>query len=239
MPEILTAEAVEFVGDLQRRFGAHRTDLLAQRGVRRAETARTGRLDFLVETADVRAADWRVPPPVHDLTNRRVEITGGICREVFDAALGERHYQLDLVRDRVSVTAEQLLDFAATPGDVTTKGLRSNVSVALQYLESWLGGNGAVAINNLMEDAATAEISRAQIWQWVHREVVLADGGETVTADLVRRITGEDLDRVREQIGAQAFAAGRYADARALFEQVALADEFVDFLTVPAYDSID
>ena len=161
-----------------------------------------------------------------------------ICREVFDGVLGDRPNQLS-IRNSAVITADQLLDFASTPGAVTEAGLRANVSVALQYLESWLGGNGAVAINNLMEDAATAEISRAQIWQWVHRDVVLADSGERVTAELVRRIEDDELAAVRGRIGDEAFAAGRFADARALFEQVALADDFVDFLTIPAYDSID
>ena len=163
----------------------------------------------------------------------------GICREVFDAALGQRRNQLDRTRDDVAVSADQLLDFAATPGEVTTAGLRANISVALQYLEAWLGGNGAVAINNLMEDAATAEISRAQVWQWVHKGVRLADNGQTVTADLVQRIEDEELARIRADIGTDAFEAGRFAAARALFELVALADEFVDFLTLPAYETID
>ena len=161
-----------------------------------------------------------------------------VCQEVFDAVLGDRPNQLDRLRDDVSVTAEQLLDVAATPGEVTEAGLRTNVSVALQYLEAWLRGNGAVAINNLMEDAATAEISRSQVWQWLHNGVRLADG-TPVTADLVRRIEDEELAAIRARIGEAAYEAGRFADARALFERVALAEEFVDFLTLPAYGMID
>jgi malate synthase len=161
-----------------------------------------------------------------------------VCQEVFDAVLGDRPNQLDRRRDEVSVTAEQLLDVAATPGEVTEAGLRTNVSVALQYLEAWLRGNGAVAINNLMEDAATAEISRSQVWQWLHNRVRLADG-TPVTADLVRRIEDEELAAIRARIGEAAYEAGRFADARALFERVALAEEFVDFLTLPAYEMID
>jgi malate synthase len=161
-----------------------------------------------------------------------------VCQEVFDAALGGRPNQLDRLRDDVRVTADQLLDVAATPGAVTEAGLRNNVSVALQYLEAWLGGNGAVAINNLMEDAATAEIARSQVWQWLHNGVRL-DDVTPVTAELVARIQDEELAAIRERIGEVAFAAGRFADARALFERVALADEFVDFLTLPAYELID
>ncbi|GAA3385988.1 malate synthase A [Cryptosporangium minutisporangium] len=147
-----------------------------------------------------------------------------VCREVFDAVLGDRPNQVDRLRPDVHVAASDLLDVANTPGDVTEDGLRANVSVALQYLKAWLGGLGAVAINNLMEDAATAEISRSQVWQWIAQGTIL-DTGEPVTESLVRRILDEEI----AELGAG------YDQARALFEQVALADEFVDFLTLPAY----
>ncbi|MET0415941.1 MAG: malate synthase A, partial [Actinoplanes sp.] len=161
-----------------------------------------------------------------------------VCLEIFNRVLGDKPNQLDRLRPEVTVTAEQLLDVGATPGEVTEAGLRSNVSVALRYLEAWLRGNGAVAINNLMEDAATAEISRSQVWQWIHNGVRLPDGTE-ITADLVGRVEDEELAKIREAIGDQAWAAGRFDDARKLFERVALADDFADFLTTAAYDSID
>ncbi|WP_189078772.1 malate synthase A [Mangrovihabitans endophyticus] len=161
-----------------------------------------------------------------------------VCREIFDRVLGERPNQVDVTRDEVSVTAEQLLDVAATGGAVTEAGLRSNVSVGLQYLEAWLRGNGAVAIFNLMEDAATAEISRSQVWQWLHNDVRL-DDGTPITADLVTRIEDEELAKIRETAGEQAWAEARFDDARKLFERVALADDFADFLTTAAYDAID
>jgi malate synthase len=113
---------------------------------------------------------------------------------------------------------------------VTEQGLRNNISVGLQYLESWLRGGGAVAINNLMEDAATAEISRSQIWQWIHNGVKLPSG-EPITAALVGRLEDEEL--------AALGADGRFAEARKLFERVALNDDFADFLTTVAYGSID
>jgi malate synthase len=160
-----------------------------------------------------------------------------VALEVFDAKLGDRPNQLDRQRDDVQVTAAQLLDAKATPGDVTEAGLRNNVSVGIQYLESWLRGGGAVAIFNLMEDAATAEISRSQVWQWVHNGVVTAEG-TPITADYVRQLEGEELDKVRSAVGDQVYAKGRYDEARELFEQVALADDFVDFLTLPAYDRL-
>ncbi len=150
-----------------------------------------------------------------------------ICAEVFDDVLGERPNQLDRGRDDVVPDEAALIDLTATVAPPTEAGLRANVSVGLRYLASWLAGNGAAAIDNLMEDAATAEISRSQVWQWVHGAVQL-DTGETVTGDMVRElVTAQELD-------------GPTADtARELFVQVGLADDFVDFLTLPAYEQID
>jgi malate synthase len=158
-----------------------------------------------------------------------------VCREAFTAVLGDRPNQLDRLREDVHVTAEQLLDVASTPGDVTENGLRSNISVGIQYLESWLRGSGAVGINNLMEDAATAEISRSQVWQWLHNGVELA-GGQTVTRELVERFIEEELAAIRDRIGDEAIRTGRWVDARALFTEMALADEYPVFLTLPAYE---
>jgi malate synthase len=158
-----------------------------------------------------------------------------VCREAFTAVLGDRPNQRDKLREDVQVTAEQLLDVASTPGEVTENGLRSNISVGIQYLESWLRGNGAVGINNLMEDAATAEISRSQVWQWLHNGVELA-GGQTVTRELVERLIEEELAAIRDRLGDEAIHQGRWADARALFTEMALADEYPEFLTLPAYE---
>ena len=146
------------------------------------------------------------------------------------------HAELD--RLLAPVDAAHLLDVASTPGRVTETGLRSNISVGLQYLEAWLRGNGAVAIFNLMEDAATAEISRSQVWQWIHNGVRLDDGTE-ITADLVGRIEDEELAKIRTALGDQAWAGSRFDDARKLFERVALAEHFEEFLTLPAYDYLD
>jgi malate synthase len=157
-----------------------------------------------------------------------------ICKEVFDGVLGARPNQLGKQRPDVSVTAEDLLAISKTPGGITEAGLRNNISVALQYLATWLGGNGAVAIFNLMEDAATAEISRSQIWQWVHNDVIL-DDGPLVTKDVVERMIDEELVRIRELAG-DAFDTARYGQAVALFTEVALADSFAEFLTLPAYE---
>ncbi|MEU9830025.1 malate synthase A [Streptosporangium sp. NPDC048047] len=155
-----------------------------------------------------------------------------ICREVFDGVLGDRPNQLDRLREDVRVTAEDLLSVSKTPGEITEAGLRNNVDVALRYLAAWMGGQGAVAIHNLMEDAATAEISRSQIWQWIHNDIELADTGAVVTRELVERIIDEELGRIKAEPG---YDEAGYAQATALFKEVALDDDFAEFLTLPAY----
>ncbi|WP_298180266.1 malate synthase A [Saccharomonospora sp.] len=155
-----------------------------------------------------------------------------LCKEQFDKVLGDKPNQVDRLREDVSVTAEQLLDVAATEGRATKEGLRGAVDVGVRYIASWLSGNGAAAIHNLMEDAATAEISRSQVWQWVRNGVEL-DTGEKVTEELVRSVLDEVRDELAEQIPAETLS-----ESVELFEQVALAEEFVDFLTLPAYERI-
>ncbi|MER7505339.1 malate synthase A [Nonomuraea pusilla] len=155
-----------------------------------------------------------------------------ICREVFDGVLGSRPNQLDRLREDVSVSAADLLSVSETPGDITEAGLRNNVDVALRYLAAWMGGQGAVAIHNLMEDAATAEISRSQIWQWIHNDITLADTGAVVTKELVERIIEEELGKIAAEPG---YDEKLYAQATALFKEVALDDDFAEFLTLPAY----
>jgi malate synthase len=141
-----------------------------------------------------------------------------IAREVFDRVLGERPNQLDVTREDVVPDAAALLDVAATGGEITLDGLRNNISVAIQYIAAWLDGAGAVAIFNLMEDAATSEISRAQVWQWLHH-------GHFTRED-VRQITDEEVAKLGDG----------YQTAREIFDRVAGSEEFVDFLTIPAYE---
>ncbi len=160
-----------------------------------------------------------------------------ICREEFDEVLGERPNQRERLREDVSVSAADLLDVKSTPGEITEAGLRNNVSVGLQYLSAWLRGNGAVGIFGLMEDAATAEISRSQVWQWLHLGVEL-DGGQAVTPDLVERVIAEELTNIREAVGDEAYEQGRMDDATEIYRSMALADEFADFLTLPAYERL-
>jgi malate synthase len=159
----------------------------------------------------------------------------------FDKVLGERPNQVGRQRGDVDIGAAELLDVAATPGAITEAGLRNNVNVGIQYISSWLRGNGAAGIYGLMEDAATAEISRSQVWQWIRHGRTLEDDGTPVTAELVRRLEGEELERIRSEIGDDEWfeTEGRPKESRALFEQVALADELAEFLTIPAYEQLD
>jgi malate synthase len=161
-----------------------------------------------------------------------------VAVEPFARLLGPRPHQIDRQRPEVSVSPKELLDVRVPGGAVTEAGLRGNVSVGIQYVASWLRGVGAAAIYNLMEDAATAEISRSQVWQWVHHAVALREGG-AVTRDLVRALVAEELARLRDAAGAPAFEQGRFREAAEVFEGVALSDRFVEFLTLPAYDRID
>jgi malate synthase len=160
------------------------------------------------------------------------------AREEFDAVLGDRANQIDRRREDVEVSAADLLDVAATPGEITEAGLRNDVAVGFQYISFWLGGRGAAAINNLMEDAATAEISRSQLWQWIRHGATLADG-RTVTRDLVRELLDEETARIREEVGEETWAAGRPDDTREVFERVALGEDFPEFLTLVAYAYVD
>ncbi len=161
-----------------------------------------------------------------------------VAREVFEQGLGGAPNQLQRQRDDVAVTAAQLLDLRSTPGEITEAGLRTDVSVGFQYISFWLTGRGAAAINSLMEDAATAEISRSQIWQWVHHGATLSDG-RTVTRELVRQVLDEETAHIREAVGEETWSAGRPAETREIFDRVALSEPLLEFLTLPAYEYLD
>jgi malate synthase len=156
------------------------------------------------------------------------------CVDAFDAVLGDRPNQLDKQRADVTVTREALTDVGSAGGEITLDGVRTNVAVSLEYLAAWIGGAGAVAINNLMEDAATVEISRMQIWQWVHHGAPTADG-TPVTADLVRGLLDEEVERLSRD--ADEPGKARVAAARTVFETAALAEQWPQFFTNFAYDS--
>jgi malate synthase len=154
-----------------------------------------------------------------------------VATDAFDTVLGDKPNQIDRRRDEVNVTPEQLLDAAATPGDITEEGLRSDVNVGFQYISFWLGGRGAAGINNMMEDAATAEISRSQIWQWIRHG--------KFTREHVREVLEEEMARIRAEVGDEVWEQGRPQETREVFERVTLSDDFPEFLTLPAYEYLD
>jgi malate synthase len=160
-----------------------------------------------------------------------------VAGEEFEKVLDGADNQYEETRPDVDVAPKDILDFRVPDGEVTEDGLRQNIGVGVLYLESWLRGTGAAAIYNLMEDTATAEISRSQVWQWVNHDATLEDG-RTVTPELVREIADDEMENIRGILPDERYP-GRFEDARELFERVALDDDFHEFLTHPAYDYID
>ena len=161
-----------------------------------------------------------------------------VATDVFDGFLKSRPNQIDRLREEVRASAKDLLDVRVPGGAVTETGVASNVSIAIQYLESWFRGVGAAAIANLMEDTATAEIARSQIWQWVHHRVRLHDG-PTLNQEHVRELEDRELSKIRTSMGDEAFSRGKFREARSLFDEIVLRQDFVEFLTIPAYERID
>lgn len=159
-----------------------------------------------------------------------------IALEEFNAVMKTSN-QIDRQRDDVEVGEADLLQMPK--GTITEAGLRNNISVSLQYLESWLRGNGCVPINNLMEDAATVEISRAQIWQWIRHPQGILDDGRNVTLDLFHQFMGEELKRIEAQVGGPAYAQRRFSDATQILDEIISSDSFIEFLTLPAYKYLD
>jgi malate synthase len=220
------------------------TDLLVQTCHKRGAFAMGGMAAFIPSRRDAAVNEVALAKVRDDKTREAGDGFDGswvahpdlvpVCAAAFDEVLGAAPNQLSRQRPDVAVTAGDLLAFGKTPGGVTEAGLRNNISVALQYLASWLSGTGAVAIFNLMEDAATAEISRSQIWQWIHNDVIL-DDGPLVTKDVVERMIDEELVKIHELAGDD-FDPATYGQAVALFTEVALADSFAEFLTLPAYE---
>ncbi|MEU8764858.1 malate synthase A [Streptomyces sp. NPDC048659] len=160
-----------------------------------------------------------------------------IAMASFDAVLGEKPNQKDRLREDVHVEGPELIDIASLDAHPTFDGLRNAVQVGIRYIEAWLRGLGAVAIFNLMEDAATAEISRSQIWQWINAEVVFEDGRQA-TPELAREVAAEELAAIRAEIGDEAFAAGKWQQAHDLLLRVSLDADYADFLTLPAYEQL-
>jgi malate synthase len=223
------------------------TELLVQTCHKRGAFALGGMAAFIPSRKDAKVNEVALPKVHDDKVRESNDGFDGtwvahpdlvpVAMEVFNAKLGDKPNQLDRQRPEVKVAARDLLDIRVPNGTLTEAGLRTNVAVGILYLESWLRGVGAAALFNLMEDVATAEISRSQVWQWIRHGATLPDGRK-VTRDLVQKIEEDELAKVRETVGADAFARGRFHEARAVFDQVALSEEFTEFLTLPAYEHI-
>lgn len=182
------------------------------------------RVDKLREVADGHDGTWVAHPGLVP-----------IALEIFDQHMPQAN-QVSRLRDDVSVSEADLL--AVPEGAPTETGVRLNINVGILYVESWLRGNGCAALYNLMEDAATAEISRTQLWQWVHHRVHLADG-RLVTPELYEQLKQDELKNIRAYVGEAAFDSGKFEQAVKIFDRMVLDPEFVDFLTLPAYNEID
>lgn len=160
-----------------------------------------------------------------------------VALEEFEKALGDKPNQKDETKSQsYEITAEDLLNFKVEGGKMTENGFRVNINVGVLYIESWLMGTGAAALYNLMEDAATAEISRAQVWQWIHNEGVKLEDGREVNADLYKQILPSELEKIKNYVGTERYENGKFAEASKLFTDLVLAEEFADFLTLGAYD---
>jgi malate synthase len=158
----------------------------------------------------------------------------GLAKKAFDERMPEPN-QISRQREDVQITPEDLLNVPG--GKITERGLRHNIDVGIQYMEAWLAGNGCVPIYNLMEDAATAEISRSQLWQWIHNDTAL-DDGRKITPELYARLFDEEMGKLKEMVGEDRFESGRYALARELIERIVLDDEFTDFMTTVGYEHL-
>ena len=156
--------------------------------------------------------------------------------EEFDAVMKTPN-QIYRKRDDVHITAADLV--AIPEGTITEQGLRNNISVSLQYMESWLRGNGCVPIFNLMEDAATTEIARAQVWQWIHNDKGVLDDGRKVTPELFRTLLSDEMNKLKTSLGEEEFSKRRFDTAAKLIDQIITDDNFVEFLTLPAYQYLN
>ncbi|MBP9502653.1 MAG: malate synthase A [Candidatus Promineofilum sp.] len=186
--------------------------------------------------AKVRADKEREAKDGHDGTWVAHPGLVGIARDIFDKYMPTPN-QIFRKREDANVTAADLL--AIPTGTITAAGLRTNIDVGIRYMAAWLSGNGCVPIYNLMEDAATAEISRSQIWQWIHNPNARLEDGRPITVDLFRKTTAGVLAEMKEQAGEAAFASGNYELAARLFDEISVADRFTDFLTLTAYDYLN
>jgi malate synthase len=161
-----------------------------------------------------------------------------VALEIFDHVLGDRPHQKTRLRNEVRISAANLANFEVPGGEITEDGVRNNISVGILYLESWLRGIGAVAIYDLMEDTATAEISRSQLWQWVHSDRARLSDGRPISLDLLETWTSQELKKIRDTLGETAYRSGKFEKAREIFHRLVSDPVFIDFLPLVAYDEL-
>ena len=183
----------------------------------------------------VRNDKWNEAKAGHDGTWVAHPDLVPMVSRIFNDALVSKSNQRNLMRDDVDVHAEDLLDFNVDGGTITLSGLRTNINVGILYIESWLQGRGAAALYNLMEDTATAEISRAQVWQWIRHPEAKLPNGQRITLELCRRIIEEEMEGIEDRIGEETFANGRFKLAAKMFDDLIAKNEFAEFLTLPGY----
>ncbi len=188
-----------------------------------------------IAMAKVRADKEREVSDGHDGTRVAHPAMVPLAKEIFDAHMPGPN-QLDRLREDVQIEAADLLQIAK--GKITEAGLRENISVSLQYMAAWLDGNGSVPINNLMEDAATAEISRAQLWQWVHHSTGVLDQGRNITYDMFKSLLRQEMENIRQLVGDDTFENGQFRRAANLLDKITVDEDFCEFLSIVAYDEI-
>jgi len=159
-----------------------------------------------------------------------------VAMEVFDREMPTPNQIYTAKQQKITVTAQDLLEVPG--GTITEAGVRTNINVGIQYVASWLSGRGAAPIYNLMEDAATAEISRAQLWQWIRHPKGVLEDGRKVTVEMYEQLKVEELEKIKQEIGEQGFENGRFDEAVQLYDKLILNDKFVDFLTLPGYEQL-
>lgn len=161
-----------------------------------------------------------------------------VAKEVFDRHLGDRPNQKERLREDVNIDPKELTNLNIVGGKITEAGIRNNITVAIRYIGAWLTGTGAVAIFNLMEDAATAEISRSQLWQWLHSGKTILDDGREFNLELYKTLFDEEVEKIKKEFGEEVFVNGKYLEASELVDSIVVNDSFVEFLTIPAYKNI-
>jgi malate synthase len=184
--------------------------------------------DKLRESGDGFDGTWVAHPDLVSVAGR-----------VFKQALRDQPHQKNRLREDVQVSASELINFHIPGGEISEIGLRTNINVAIQYIESWLRGVGAAAIYNLMEDAATAEISRAQVWQWTHNPRAALSDGRQITLEMYRNLLPQEMENIQALYGEKLYASGQFDLARQIFDRLIVSDQFSDFLTSVAYEYVD